>query len=99
MSLLDRFKIDYTNAKSNEKLIIKGNNYRFTILSEILIRIEYSKDGNFEDRPTEFARMRNFPVFNYLKQEDENYLVIETNYFKLEYTKNKPFYGSKFSPD
>lgn len=99
MAMSEHFKIDYTNAKSSDKLIIKGNNYRFTILSEILIRIEYCANGNFEDRPTEIARYRNFPEFNFTKQEDENFLAIETEYFKLEYNKNKPFYGSKFSPD
>ena len=65
MAISDHFKIDYQNAASNSELIIEGNHYRFTILSEILIRIEYSATGNFEDRPTEFARCRNFkkPIF------------------------------------
>ena len=75
----EHFKIDYQNAKSSDSLIIQGNNYRFTMLSEILIRIEYCSNGNFEDRPTEFARFRNFPEFTYTKQEDDNFLVLETN--------------------
>ena len=99
MAISERFKIDYVNSKSNDELIIKGDNYRFTILSEILIRIEYSSTGTFEDRPTEFARNRNFSRPNFTKHEDENYLVIETDYFKLQYTKNKPFIGNKLAPD
>lgn len=99
MAISEHFKIDYENAKSNDNLIIKGETYRFTILSEILIRMEYSETGTFEDRPTEFARNRNFEKINFTKQEDENYLVIETNYFKLQYTKNKPFIGNKLTPD
>lgn len=99
MAISERFKIDYENAKSNDELIIKGENYRFTILSEILVRIEYCIDGTFEDRPTEFVRNRNFSRPNFTKHEDENFLVIETDYFKLQYTKNKPFIGNKLAPD
>lgn len=99
MAMSEHFKIDYQNAATNNELIIKGDKYRFTILSEILIRIEYSPTGAFEDRPTEFARFRNFKKPNFTKQEDENYLVIESEYFKLHYTKEKPFYGSKLAPE
>lgn len=99
MAISERFKIDYKNAKSNDELIIQGDTYRFTILSKILIRIEYSQTGIFEDRPTEFARNRNFPKVDFIKQEDENFLVLETDYFRLQYTKHKPFIGSKLTPD
>ena len=99
MAMSEHFKIDHENSKTNDALIIKGENYRFSILSEILIRIEYSSTGAFEDRPTEFARNRNFEKPEFTKQEDDNYLVIETKYFKLEYTKNKPLIGSNLTPD
>ena len=46
------FKANYENAKSNEKAIIQGSKYRFTVLSDSLIRIEYSESGSFMDRPT-----------------------------------------------
>lgn len=90
---------DYDGAKSNAGAIIQGGNYRITILSEILIRLEYSDTGTFEDRPTELVKFRNFEVPKFVKKEDDQFLVVDTNYFKLEYTKNKPFYGSKMNPD
>ena len=79
--------------------IIQGKKYRITILSEILIRLEYSEDGIFLDELTEFARNRNFPSCKYNVQQDDKYLVIETDYFKLEYIKEKSFSGTKFVPE
>ena len=93
------FKANYENAKSNEKAIIQGSKYRFTVLSDSLIRIEYSESGSFMDRPTEFAINRNFPVPQFQLQENEKFIVISTKYFKLQYVKNKSFVGSTFAPD
>ena len=50
---------------NNQDNIIKGSNYRFTILSEILIRMEYSETGNFTDDYTELVRNRNFSKVKY----------------------------------
>ncbi len=79
--------------------IIKGQKYRFTILSEILIRMEYSETGEFLDETTEFAKNRNFTIPKFNISQDEKFLVIETNYFRLEYAKEKSFYGTKFVPE
>ena len=79
--------------------IIMGKKYRFTVLSEILIRMEYSETGEFLDELTEFARNRNFSIPKFDVKQDEKYLVIETSYFKLEYEKEKSFYGTKFVPE
>lgn len=83
----------------NKSNIIQGEKYRFTILSEILIRLEYSETGEFLDELTELVRNRNFTVPKFNVKEDDKFLVIETNYFKLEYIKNKPFVGTKFLPE
>ena len=40
---------DVSQGKSQDKAIIKGNFYRITILSERLVRLEYSKHGIFND--------------------------------------------------
>lgn len=90
---------DYDDAKSLDKAIIKGEKYRITILSDILLRLEWSDTGTFEDRPTELALNRHFDVPKFMKKDDENFLVITTSYFKLEYQKNKPFWGTKLAPD
>ena len=87
----EQFKIDYSKAKSNEKAILKGKNYRITILTERLVRLEYSEDGIFEDRPTKMVLHRDFPVPLFTIRQDFNFLEITSKYFKLTYTKEKPF--------
>ena len=89
---------NYELAKSLNDTMFIGNNYRITILSEVLIRFEWNDNGDFEDRPTEFANFRSFLMPKFSVKEDERFLVITTKYFKLEYEKNKPFYGSKMNP-
>ena len=100
MANLDaHFKINYADAISNEKAIFRGSKYRITILSERLIRFEYSEKGIFFDHPTEFARFRNFPVPEFQVEENDKTLVIQTKYFVLQYMKEKPFIGPKYAPD
>lgn len=94
----DQFKIDYTSAVSNKKGMIVGDKYRFTVLSPRLIRLEYNESGIFLDRPTELILHRNLqtPEFNY--KDDGHFVEISTKYFKLAYTKNHVFVGSKVNP-
>lgn len=88
----------YENGKANEKQIVQGNKYRFTILSECLIRLEYSENGIFYDNPTQFAINRNFPEFEYQLKQDDKFLEIKTKYFTLNYTKDKNFDAGKLIP-
>lgn len=97
-NLGDHFKTDLNVAKANEKNIIAGEKYRITVLTERLVRLEYSETGTFEDRATRIVEKRNFPVVNFEKKEDNNVLIITTKYFRLTYTKNKPFIGTKINP-
>ncbi|MFV0249615.1 MAG: TIM-barrel domain-containing protein [Bacilli bacterium] len=90
----DQFKINYENAKANQKNIIQGNKYRFTILTERLIRLEFNENGIFEDRPTVLILNRNTEPVNYNLKEDKRFLEISTKYFRLTYKKNKPFKGT-----
>ena len=84
---------------NNESNIFRGKYYRITILSEILIRLEYSPTGTFTDELTELVRNRNFKIPRFKVQQDEKYLMIETSYFKLEYAKEKSFLGTKIVPE
>ncbi|MBR1416200.1 MAG: DUF5110 domain-containing protein [Bacilli bacterium] len=97
--LSEKFKPNYQDALANEKAIYKGKNYRFTVLSESLIRLEYDSSGKFEDRPTELAKFRNFPVPKFEVQENDTLLVISTEYFRLQYQKEQVFQGPMFAQD
>ncbi len=89
-----QFHFSMDMAKANPAAIIKGNNYRFTILTERLIRIEYSKSGMFIDTPTQLVLCRNFPVPKFDVTQDSKYLEITTKYFHLAYTKESPITAS-----
>jgi len=97
-NLGEYFKLDISRAKANEENILKGKKYRFTVLSERLIRFEYSETGEFIDNLTEFAWYRNFPKCEFSVKEDDKYLEITTKYFKVEYQKDREFIGPKTFP-
>lgn len=92
------FHMDMAKLKSKPEAIIQGKKYRFTILTERLIRLEYSASGVFNDFATELVVFRDFDVPKYTKKEDSNYLEVDTEYFKLVYAKEEPFKGSSFNP-
>lgn len=96
-NLGEQFKIG-RNAVANPKCIVKGDKYRFTILSDRLIRLEYSENGVFEDRATVHVFNRNFDIPKYEVMEDARMLTIVTDYFKLYYIKNSSFKGGRVSP-
>lgn len=68
-------------AKNN--CVVVGN-ARFSILSDRIIRLEYSSTGNFEDRATQHVWFRNFDI-PFEKRVDGESLTIETSYLKLTY--------------
>ncbi|KAI9652538.1 MAG: hypothetical protein M1831_006729 [Alyxoria varia] len=81
------------SPRANEAAIVGGDigqNYRFTILTEGLIRLEYTQNGMFEDRASTFAINRNIEVPPFRKVEDDQKLEIITKYYHLYYDR-KPF--------
>ncbi len=98
-SLDTHFIPDLSKIKTSERAVFQGTNYRISILSERLVRLEYSADGQFSDAPTTLVKNRQFGIPVFKMEQDANYLVIKTNYFMLQYLKNKPFLGPKFAPD
>ena len=82
---------------SDKELYIVGNKYRFTVLSPRLIRLEYSADGIFEDRPTALVINRSFPKVNYSITESETLIQIATEVFTLTYVKDKELKSSTLS--
>ncbi|WAA12105.1 glycoside hydrolase family 31 protein [Fervidibacillus halotolerans] len=74
------------DPKAMKKAIIKGKNYRFTVLTEKLIRLEYSEHGTFEDRATQTVINRKFPLPKFEVVERQDQLEIITDHFHLYYT-------------
>ena len=98
-NLGEQFKINIQRGVAKEKNILKGKTYRFTVLTERLIRLEYNENGNFIDSPTERVLYRDLETPKFDFQDSPSVLVIQTSYFKLTYQKEKPFAGNKVSPD
>lgn len=93
-----QFHFDMSKAVANPKSIFKGNCYRITILTESLVRLEYNKNGIFNDNPTELVFYRNFNAPVYEVQENNTILKIKTKHFILSYQKEKSFKGSSMNP-
>lgn len=75
--------------------IVKGNTYRFTVITNSLIRVEESSNGQFEDRPTTAILNRDFasPEPEVLKNHNGHVVEIITPAFHLYYD------GGQFSPE
>ena len=93
-----QFEVDYSKAKNDNRNMIKGVKYRITVITERVVRLEYSTTGYFVDVPTLNITNRNFgtPIFT-LKQ-DNTTVEITTKYFHLKYLKEQPFIGTKIDP-
>ena len=73
--------------------VIQGEKYRITMLTQGLIRLEYSEDGCFEDRATQSIWNRDFPKTEFRCKETLDSLEIFTSRIHLVYDKQK------FSPN
>eukprot|EP00056_Hartaetosiga_gracilis_P005958 m.91505 g.91505 ORF g.91505 m.91505 type:complete len:1088 (-) comp12327_c0_seq1:202-3465(-) len=78
---------------ANPKAVVSVQNARFTVLTEHVIRMEYSASNTFEDRPTVAVLNRNLSIPIFEHSTTNNVLTIETGSLKLSYT-----IGEKFSP-
>lgn len=65
--------------------VIRGDCFRVTVLTGSLVRLEYSPDGCFTDRPTQTVLNRDFPAVEYTVRETGEKLTVCTDYFQLDY--------------
>lgn len=81
------------HPETNIKNIIQGKNYRICVLTEGLLRLEYSPLGCFEDRATQTVWNRDFPETSYTVDETADTLELFTDRLHLSYDKKE------FSPN
>jgi len=93
MSTKNNYWVKYTGGKCKDACVVQGDKYRFSVLSSMLIRLEYSEDGVFEDRPSQVALNRDFDVPDFHVRELDGFLEIFTEHFQLVYK------GGEFTPD
>lgn len=65
--------------------IIQGENFRFSFLTDKLVRLEYDYDGKFENRPTQIVQNRELDdvVITTIEHDDE--IIYETSALSLYY--------------
>ena len=93
-----QFGVNSSAAISDKRYTVQGAHFRITVLSEMIVRLEYSPNGVFNDRPTQLVRKRNFATPDMQMQQDDRVLIITTKYFTLNYIKDAPFVGPAMDP-
>ena len=69
--------------------VVQGETYRFTVLTDGLIRLEYDEQGQFEDRATQTVLNRDFEAVDFTTKETEDELQIFTKRVHLIYNKKE----------
>ena len=82
-----------TSPRALPENIVTGNKYRITVLTDRLIRLEYSEDGIFEDRATQVVLNRDFPETEYRMNRTQDAIEIYTSCLHLKYDEKE------FSPN
>ena len=85
-----------TRPVADPAAVVQGEHYRITVLTEGLLRLEYSPDGVFEDRPSTFALHREQPVPEFRVVDRGTHLEVVTRRLRLTYDKG-PFTTSGLS--
>ena len=79
------------NPMASEKAVVTDGNARFTVLTDRMIRMEWSEDGKFEDRASLGIINRNLDVPQYKVSKSGGKMVIRTSAVTLTYSGNGKF--------
>lgn len=78
-----------TRPEARKENMVTGEKYRITMLTEGLVRLEYSETGEFEDRATQLAFYRDFPETDYRVIHTEDGIEIHTSRLHLIYNEKE----------
>lgn len=79
-----------TRPVAHPDAFVAGDKYRFTVLTDGLLRFEWAEDGKFEDRASTFAINRKLSVPDfYVWDRGHGGIEIVTKRFHVVYDKNK----------
>ena len=71
--------------------VIVGEHYRISVLTESLVRLEYSENGVFEDGQTQVVQDRDFGPVSCEITETEEVLDLHTEHLHLHFTPDRLF--------
>ncbi|MDE6950661.1 MAG: glycoside hydrolase family 31 protein [Lachnospiraceae bacterium] len=78
-----------TSPKCPENSMIRGERFRISVLTEGLLRLEYSESGHFVDSPTQIVWDREFPTPEFSVKETEQNIEITTKRLHLRYNRRE----------
>jgi len=81
-----------TTPDTDPACIITGPNYRISMLTPRLVRLEWSPTGEFTDAATQVVWNRQFPAPDFALTRDRDALQIRTPFIQVDYD------GSEFTP-
>lgn len=84
----ETFKIEVEPVAPKESQIIWGN-YRFSVLTSAMIRVEYDPSADFEDSATQTVLNRNFETPEFKLKETDDYIEIITSHVHLNFHKER----------
>lgn len=70
---------------ANDEAVVSGSDYRITVLTPRVFRLQYAPEGEFEDRATQRFWYRDQPVPEYEAVESDDPLTLETEALRLRY--------------
>ena len=97
MTIIPKYFTPDTNPVADPQAIVSADKARFTLLTSRMIRLEFSPDGDFEDRPSQIFWHRKQPVPEYSIKLTEAGLEIQTEHLELNYAMGEPFHAETLS--
>ncbi len=85
------------NPKANPEAVVVAGNARFTVLTDRLVRMEWSENASFEDNATLAIVNRNLPVPEFTVRTDGAAVHIKTKSLALRYDGSGKFNGDNLS--
>ena len=79
------------NAAADEKAVVTGEKYRITVLTERMVRVEYSPTGTFVDQQTQTVLNRRFPVPEFRVTDKGRAVEVTTSHLIVTCEKDRPF--------
>ena len=74
-----------TTGNCRAESVVQGKDWRFTVLTPALIRMEYNADGIFENRATQVVVNRDFDTPEFTVIEKDGSITIKTECLELTY--------------
>ena len=87
MIYTNNFPIEFAPLAHPDAVVIRPN-VRFTVLTSRLLRLEFSPNNSFEDRPSQAFWYRRQPVPDFEMTDDDGRVTITTDHLQLAYHVN-----------